>query len=223
MAKQKTFPAIPFEHWNTLRAQFSKSIPTSISANYLSSILGMTEASAKTNILPCLKQIGLIDNENKTNQDFAKKFRDDSSYPQFCQDILKKIYPQELLDAFPDENSSKEKIKNWIMNHTGNGDNAAGKIASFYLILLKADTSISSKNSNQAKSKERKPFKIVTKKNNSTQNKINHSETLEHIKHLKQLPQIAFNIQIILPENATPETYDAIFSSMSNHLIGRDE
>lgn len=35
-------------------------------------------------------------------------------------------------------------------------------------------------------------------------------------------PQIAFNIQVVLPENASAETYDAIFQSMAIHLLGRD-
>lgn len=34
-------------------------------------------------------------------------------------------------------------------------------------------------------------------------------------------PQFNFNIQVELPENATPETYDAIFKSMSEHLLKR--
>lgn len=37
------------------------------------------------------------------------------------------------------------------------------------------------------------------------------------------VPQVAFNIQVVLPENATAETYNAIFESMSVHLLGRNE
>lgn len=33
------------------------------------------------------------------------------------------------------------------------------------------------------------------------------------------LPQFNFNIQVQLPENASPETYDAIFKSMAEHLL----
>ena len=35
-------------------------------------------------------------------------------------------------------------------------------------------------------------------------------------------PQIHFNIQVVIPENGTPEQYDAIFKSIATHLIGRD-
>jgi hypothetical protein len=33
------------------------------------------------------------------------------------------------------------------------------------------------------------------------------------------VPQFNFNIQVQLPENATPETYDSIFKSMAEHLL----
>lgn len=36
-------------------------------------------------------------------------------------------------------------------------------------------------------------------------------------------PQIAFNIQILLPDNATPEQYEAIFRNIAVHLLGRNE
>lgn len=39
----------------------------------------------------------------------------------------------------------------------------------------------------------------------------------------KTTPQFHFNIQIHLPENATPEVYEAIFKSISTHLLGRGE
>lgn len=35
------------------------------------------------------------------------------------------------------------------------------------------------------------------------------------------VPQITFNIQVVLPVDGTPEVYDAIFASMSEHLLGR--
>lgn len=37
------------------------------------------------------------------------------------------------------------------------------------------------------------------------------------------LPQFNFNIQVQLPENATPETYEAIFKSMAEHLLNKSE
>lgn len=36
-------------------------------------------------------------------------------------------------------------------------------------------------------------------------------------------PQIVFNIQVVLPENADASTYDSIFESIAKHLLARDE
>ncbi|MHB0856745.1 MAG: hypothetical protein ACYC5M_04160 [Anaerolineae bacterium] len=35
-------------------------------------------------------------------------------------------------------------------------------------------------------------------------------------------PQIHFNIQVVIPENATPEVYDSIFRSIATHLLGHE-
>ncbi len=35
-------------------------------------------------------------------------------------------------------------------------------------------------------------------------------------------PQIHFNIQVVIPENASPETYETIFKSIATHLLHRD-
>jgi hypothetical protein len=37
------------------------------------------------------------------------------------------------------------------------------------------------------------------------------------------VPQVAFNIQVVLPENATADVYNAIFQSMAVHLLGRND
>jgi len=37
------------------------------------------------------------------------------------------------------------------------------------------------------------------------------------------VPQIHFNIQIHLPENGSPEDYDAIFKSIGTYLLGRKD
>jgi hypothetical protein len=52
---------------------------------------------------------------------------------------------------------------------------------------------------------------------------IDESSNLSKTKKMRNLPQITFNIQVVLPENASPEVYDSIFSSMSTHLLGKDE
>jgi|GEM_PF-1410352 len=40
---------------------------------------------------------------------------------------------------------------------------------------------------------------------------------------MASVPQFNFNIQIELPNDSSPETYDAIFKSISDHLLGKDD
>ena len=113
MADEKqSYPMLPVAHWWNLRKQFRRSIPGAVTPNYLSTVLGMQEKSAGANILPPLKLIGLVDEESNTNQDVAKKFRDDSQYKEFCREILERIYPSELLDAFPDSSADRDRVQN---------------------------------------------------------------------------------------------------------------
>lgn len=57
---------------------------------------------------------------------------------------------------------------------------------------------------------------------NGNLNKQSQSHTVSSLaaaSHQQLVPQFNFNIQIQLPEDATPEQYDAIFKSMSEHLL----
>lgn len=225
--KKETFPNIPVSHWFSLRNQFKKSIPGNISSNYVASILGMTEVSAKTNIIPSLRLIGLIDTEGKTNQELTKQLRDDSSYSNFCQTILQKVYPRELRDAFPDKDANKERVKSWFMNHTGVGDSGAGRMVTFYIAMLEADPNNQKTNTlkaNGVKAKavttkattpkkkeqpapiveERQTFQSQPTQSHPTQNKIG--------------PEVNINIQIHISSDASPDQIKSIFENMAKYI-----
>ena len=81
----------------------------------------------------------------------------------------------------------------------------------------------STDNNSDSPSDEKSDSNITQLNSSPTNGSITQENYLSNKKHVKQLPQITFNIQVVLPENATPEVYEAIFSSMSTHLLGRDE
>ncbi len=216
----KYFPNIPVSHWNNLRSQFKKSIPGTISSNYLASVLGMTEASAKSNVSPSLKQIGLIDSEGKTNQDLAKKLRDDALYPKFCEEVLKKIYPQELRDAFPDKESNRDQIKTWFMNHTGVGDSAASRIVAFYVALVQADPSPSAVTSSKLKDAKPKAAKPQAKPVPKPAIKDKPQESTPSVdpKKLSSGPDLNINIQIHISSDASADQIRSIFENMAKYV-----
>jgi hypothetical protein len=218
---QKTFPNIPVTSWTKLRGQFKKTIPVTISSNYLASVLDVSEASAKSNITPTLKQIGLIDDEGKTIQEIAKKFRDDNLYEEFCTDIIKKIYPQELIDAFPDKDSDKSKVLSWFMNHTGVGEAGARRMVAFYSILIEANPNVT-KATSSSKSKEQKDKPIKVKKTKSVSKIENRKEAEENpsSSSSRQLvsPELNINIQIHISSDASPDMIKSIFENMAKYI-----
>ncbi len=222
---KSSIPVLPIKHWWLLRDQFRRSIPGTITTNYLSSVLGGTENSARTNIMPSLLMIGLIDQDGKVNQDHAKKFRDDDHYRQYCLDIKEAIYPQEVRDAFPDSDSDRARVVNWFQNYTGVGISGARRMAAFYLLLCEA---------NPEKKKEIKetPVKVArTKKATKKGPKEDSSQKDEIDKSSKQkkqtqdqqkLPGLNINIQVHISSDATPDQIDQIFASMAKHLYNRE-
>ncbi|WP_423130048.1 DUF5343 domain-containing protein [Gaoshiqia sp. Z1-71] len=230
MAKEnKTFPNIPVSHWKSLRTQFKKSIPGTISTNYLASILGMTEVSAKTNIMTPLKMIGLIDDNGNVDQDMARKYRDDIQYPDLCKDLINKIYPKELLDAFPEPNPDRLKIKSWFMNHTGVGSNGADRIIAFYLTLLEADTSNTTESTKKTVKKVKTEPK-AQKPSPQVESKPKIEKPIENIQKPNtnpnpnpnpNLPGLNINIQVHISSDATPDQIEKIFEAMGKHLYNR--
>lgn len=216
----KTFPNIPVTHWFSLRTQFNKTIPTTITSNYLASVLKMTEQSAKANILPSLKQIGLVSPDGKTIQDVAKKFRDDASYPQLCKKILEDIYPQELNDAFPDKDSDREQVKSWFMNHSGIGDNAAQRITAFYIAMVEANLNPPQSKIREPKPKvvKDKPIKKIDKpKEQSVDIKEHHQENQPQDQKSKG-PDLNINIQIHISSDASADQIKTIFENMAKYV-----
>lgn len=238
MAETKnSYPSMPVAHWWRLREQFRKTIPTTISTNYLASILDMSESSARTNILVPLKTVGLVDNDGKTNLEKANQFRNDELYPQFCKNLINTLYPTEMIEAFPDVTSDREKVKNWVMRHTSVGEAGASKIVAFYFLLLDGnpDNKPDSKKENPSKTfpkpKQEKPSKA---KSEAVLEENHEEKPKQHTPHGRKnegsdiLPSLNINIQIHISPDATPDQIEQIFSSMSKHLykntqIGNNE
>jgi hypothetical protein len=95
--EKRAYPIIAANVWWKVRAQFSKTLPGVVSPNYLATILGSSEKTAK-NILPALRTLGLIDDDGKPKER-ANRFRFDEDYPAVCKEILEEVYPDELRHA----------------------------------------------------------------------------------------------------------------------------
>jgi hypothetical protein len=230
--EKKIFPLLGVKNWFALRKKFKITIPREVTSSYLASALNMTEFSARRNILPYLKATGIIDNDGKTN-DRTIQWRDDTKYKIVCEKILKELYPQELLDLAPQNDLNRDVIQSWFSNNTGGGASLVGKQVAFYIMLSEGDlnkeegsiANIPKKTKKGGDKKETDKKINLNNKFVKTNNQKPSQEFLEDssTEIRRNLPQFHFNIQIVLPENASSETYDSIFSNISKHLLNFHE
>lgn len=221
--KKGSYPLMPTGHWWTLRKKFQQSIPGIVTDSYIASVLNMKEASARANILPSLKQVDIID-ENGRAKERAKQWRDDAQYKKVCSDIIKEVYPQELLDACPDPISDKESAERWFANHTGSGQVAVRKMVSFYSLLSEADPEKATEQKAKAKTKNVKDSKKSPTKQPSlkqgTRNP-NVEDKRQFIERSNSVPSMNINLQIHISADASPDQIDKIFESMAKHIYHR--
>lgn len=234
MTDQKSdYPKMPVKQWWALRNRFKQSIPGTVTASYLATVLGMEEISAGKNVLPALRRIGLVDQEGRPTE-LARRWRDDADYPSVCEEMKRAVYPQELIDAVPDPISNRNAAVRWFARG-GAGASLVDKRVAFYQVLSEADPSKgqdSAKTSNNGKSTTKK--ESVTRKsrpspvinNPSADSKPNTGNATENTEpHKKQQhslqsfgPQLHIDIQIHISPDASPDQIDQIFASMAKHL-----
>lgn len=218
--KKPSFPVIPKKHWWALRLQFRKSIPSVADGKYISSVLDMAEASANANIVPALRQMGIVDDSNKPT-DRAVQWRDNAHYSEVCKAILKEVYPKGLLDVASGP-ADRDSARRWFASTTAAGEAAVNKMLSTYMLVLEADpakktatpdASRVTKNRATAPKAKKKPSGTRAKKTE----KLDASEADDIAGHGFLTP-IHFNIQLHISPDANSDQIDLIFASMAKHL-----
>ena len=220
MAEEQSFPRIPETNWWKLRNQFNKTLPTVVNKTYLKSLLGLETEVAANNLLSPLKKIGIIDNEGKPTER-ANDWRSDSKYSLVCKNIIKEVYPTELIDLYSGENIEKDKVKDWFKDNKKLGVDTANQCANMYILLndAKPKKEVDENKSNKTNKKQKNPKKDdknsgKNKEVNSDKDKI---DSLS-VKKDENLPLLNINLQVHISADATTEQIDAIFSSMAKHL-----
>lgn len=222
-----TYPILTATTWWKLRRKFNSSIPKEVSSSYLASALEMTESSAKTNVIPKLKLIGFIDDDNKPTN-LSIRWRDDIEYANVCKELINKLYPTELPDAIDDPLNNKNKVVKWFQNKTRVGEKAGQMMSAFYLLLVEADLS----KQNGIATKSEKPIK-KTSSNVQREDKSKDSTPVVNKSRIEEelpkpetnskagfKPMIHLDIQIHISPESSSEQIDKIFESMAKHLTG---
>ena len=213
--RMTTYPMLPVNHWWALREKFKQSIPGTVTANYLATALNMKEVSARSNILPFLRQLGITDDEGKT-LDRAREWRDDTMYPEVCATMAKEVYPSELLEAVPDPANNRAAAERWFGNKTGAGAAAVKRMTVFFSVLIDADPE--NKLGTTSKAGKGKPSTSRSKKSAAgTVTKVEPRRDKEQ-QGGDDAPSVHINLQIHVSSDATPDQIDKIFESMATHI-----
>lgn len=220
--KKTAFPKIPESNWWSIRKQFKKTIPSVVNITYLKSLLDLGTDNAARNLMAPLKSLGLISDDGKPTTR-ANEWRDDDNYAKVCNDIISDIYPQELLDLYPDnENLDKKSISKWFMSKCAIGEGAAGLIASTFVLLKEATIKDEIPTKAPKKPKEKRQPKIETINSEKKDVNIVQETTTDRsgpsMPSIKNGPSMHIDLQIHISPEATAEQIDCIFASISKHL-----
>jgi hypothetical protein len=200
--KKETYPVIPEKHWWTLRKRFQQSIPSNVTPGFLATTLNMQEKSAKSNIIPSLVMMGIIDQDGKpTNR--ATRWRDDQKYPEVCHEIRTEIYPQELLEAAPGPSIDRGAVERWFASKTGAGKVAVQRFAKVYEFLASAELPKPKGRARRKASERISPIPTADEG----------PPVLSDF-----VPSIHIDIQIHISPEAKPDQIDQIFASMAKYL-----
>lgn len=225
MAEQSTYPSISEKTWWTIRDKFKSSLPATVSANYIKTLLTLSsEDSAKSNVIVPMKRLGLVDENNKPTQ-LANDWRLDDKYKATCETMVKNTYPQELLDLFPDENIDRNSVNGWFMGH-GVGSGAAGKMTALFALLRSGEIKdVQSQKTSNAKKPASKP-KLSTKDTTVEESHATKDDkakpVLKTSNNTGNQPNLHIDLQIHISPDSTTEQIEAIFASMAKHFYGAD-
>ncbi len=226
-----SYPMFSTTSWWTIRRKFIHSMPTRITDSFLAGLLSIGIDSARNLLLP-LKKMGLLDNDGKPTER-AARWRDNELYASVCEEIRKEIYPSELLELFPESDSSRTDLENWFARAASVGTQAKKKMATFYLLLAEAD---STKQDSATSSKTPKATKSTpaTSKANTSSTKVEKKDkaiavagvprsTIEEPRAVERNtnnmgPSLHIDIQIHISSDASFDQVDQIFASMAKHL-----
>lgn len=232
--EKSSYPFISQQTCWKLRKRFQQGLPGGkVTPNYLHSVLGITEKTARNNELPSLRRVGLVEQDGAVSER-ARRWRLDEHYADVCKEIKEEVYPQELLDAVPDPVADEQAAVRWFMNASHVGQQAASRMAKAYRLLSEADPAAGNELLKKpVEARLTTPKARVTKQNedataeNFSQPQPNSQSVVPNVappqEQSQSFPAVHIDIQIHIAADASSAQIDQIFASMSKHLYGRSQ
>lgn len=229
--ERRAYPKIPARNWYDLRRRMKQALPSAITVDYLQSVLGLEAPSAR-NLMAPLRAVGLIDDEGRLT-DLAHEWRTDEGYPDACAKMLRTVYPQDLLAAFPAPEPDRDGLGRWFMRNARVGEGAAKQLGAFYLMLA----SPTLENNQEGRTSKPRDAELRSRDGVSAAAATpeRRRRVQEGIASRPQPPEpkapaqppvggpsVHIDVQIHIDPNASADQIDQIFASMARHLYGRE-
>jgi hypothetical protein len=217
MATEFQYAAVPDKMKEFLEKIRSAGIPDKATYAWLES-LGYKSSNDRS-IIKVLKFIGFADESGNPSK-YWKKYRG-ANHDQVLAEAIRQGY-QELFAVYPNAHQLDDTdLESFFSTKTTSGKQVISRLVRTFRVLCDlADfssptpvpPSTPTATARSVLAPSERPVPVLPSTLGQT------TASADKIK-----PQITFNIQVVLPENATSETYDNIFKSIATHLLGRDE
>lgn len=213
MADKPNYPQIPSTVWWGMRTSLRKSPNATVDDGFLAVNLGVQPAAARQ-YLAELKRVGILTDEGRATP-LAMKWRNDETYREAADEIVRSCYPQSLLDVAPPGEADRAKVISWFMLN-GLGEGTARNKTSAYMLIANDPIQDAPDARSAAPARtpqnEKKTAKKVT--TGSTSRRLDEQSTRGRIEAFP----LNVNVQIHISADASVEQIQAIFSAMRNYL-----
>jgi hypothetical protein len=198
MAAAFTYTSVPNTLRKFLKGIPSRAVPPRVTAQYLASI-GLKEVN-DSSIIRVLKFVGLVDGSRNSTEAF-RQFRDEKNGPTALARQLQSAY-KELYDTYDNaHNESDQNLSSFFKAKTDVGEKAIRFMVATFKVLSEfaSFSEVSLTDDRKADARSASSVGIVQSTSPAG-------------------PQIHINLQIHLPPEGSPATYDAIFEALSRRL-----
>jgi hypothetical protein len=217
MADKASYPQIPATVWWGVRNILQRTPNTTLDERNLGIQLNVQETAARQYVTE-LKRVGILSEENKATL-LAQRWRNDETYADAVDEILRDVYPESLTDIAPRGAADRQKIVSWFLRE-GLGSGSAGNKAATYLLLSSASPNEAPTRGNVTPQKSPLPKTIASKKTRPILPSGPVAKTNEGPAPSAATGKIPLNInvQIHISAEASSEQIESIFASMRRYL-----
>lgn len=220
------YPYMSVNQLMQIRARLKSSLPKAITNDWLQSVLSVSEKAAQ-NLHPQLRRLGLIDKDGALQQPLVNDFREDDTYADACRRIIAAVYPQALLDAFPEPHADVAGVASWFRRNASTGERMAEFQARF-LAFLSSGTPTAQGEPRNARTAAPKAAGRTEAKKTVPSKKAPPSKSAgagsgggPTVPHEIAAPSIHLDVQIHLDPATDPAQIDAVFASLARHIYGK--